>query len=106
MESSPLKSLFGAAAHWSDPNLFLTQTGFDSLGRDQSSFRLSALIGYWLNRHCRLIGLTQISIVKNWFDRLGRDQSSFRLLALKFVVKYREVSISDLFFYLIVKYEN
>ncbi len=25
--------------HWSDPNLFLLKTGFDRLGRDQSSFR-------------------------------------------------------------------
>jgi hypothetical protein len=35
--------LCGATAHWSDPNLVLSKTYFDSLGRDQSSFRLSAL---------------------------------------------------------------
>jgi len=51
MEStSPCNSLIGyslkwrgAATHWSDPNLFCP-TGFVRLGRDQSSFRLSALL--------------------------------------------------------------
>jgi len=39
--------LCNAAAHWSVPHIFCQKTGADRLGRDQSSFRPSALYSIW-----------------------------------------------------------